>query len=129
MKEQMGVIGVACPDEYPLLGFISLVAPAIAMGNTVVVIPSQSDPLCATDCYQVLETSDLPAGVVNIVTGERDALSQVVAEHDDVDCMWYFGTADGCRQIELASACSLERKWVSYGHSAHWACIRSGDGT
>ena len=69
MKEPIGVVGMACPDEYPLLGFISLVAPAIAMGNTVVVIPSQRSPLSATDCYQVLETSDLPDGVVNIVPG------------------------------------------------------------
>ena len=95
MKEPIGVIGMACPDEYPLLGFISLVAPAIAMGNTVVVIPSQQSPLSATDCYQVFETSDLPAGVVNIVTGERDALSQVLTDHDDVDAMWYFGSAEG----------------------------------
>src|SRR5215471_2282878 len=85
MKEPIGVIGIACPDEYPLLGFISLVAPAIAMGNTVVAIPSQQSPLSATDCYQVFETSDLPDGVVNIVTGERDVLSKVLAEHDDVE--------------------------------------------
>ena len=128
MKEQMGVIGVACPDEYPLLGFISLVAPAIAMGNTVVVVPSQPYPLSATDCYQVLETSDLPAGVVNIVTGERDALSQVVAEHDDIDAMWYFGTADGSRQIELASAGNMKRTWVSYGHPRNWLDSVQGEG-
>jgi aldehyde dehydrogenase (NAD+) len=128
MKEQMGVIGIACPDEYPLLAFISLVAPAIAMGNTVVVIPSQLAPLSATDCYQVLETSDLPAGVVNIVTGERDALSQVVAEHDDVDAMWYFGTADGSRQIELASAGNMKRTWVNYGHTRNWLDSVQGEG-
>ncbi|MFL5690575.1 MAG: aldehyde dehydrogenase family protein [Ktedonobacteraceae bacterium] len=128
MKEQMGVMGIACPDEYPLLGFISLVAPAIAMGNTVVVIPSQLAPLSATDCYQVLETSDLPAGVVNIVTGERDALSQVVAEHDDVDAMWYFGTADGSRQIELASAGNMKRTWVNYGHPRNWLDSVQGEG-
>src|SRR2546425_810008 len=56
MEEPIGVIGMACPDEYPLLGFVSLVAPAIAIGNTVVVVPSQQSPLSATDCYQVLET-------------------------------------------------------------------------
>ncbi|HTD20424.1 MAG TPA: aldehyde dehydrogenase family protein, partial [Ktedonobacteraceae bacterium] len=128
MKEQMGVIGIACPDEYPLLAFISLVAPAIAMGNTVVVIPSQLAPLSATDCYQVLETSDLPAGVVNIVTGERDALSQVVAEHDDVDAMWYFGTTDGSRQIELASAGNMKRTWVNYGHTRNWLDSVQGEG-
>ena len=72
MNEPIGVIGVACPDEQPLLGFVSLVAPAIAMGNTVVVDSvASAHPLAATDFYQVLETSDVPAGVVNIVTGDR----------------------------------------------------------
>ncbi|HEY1353665.1 MAG TPA: aldehyde dehydrogenase family protein, partial [Ktedonobacteraceae bacterium] len=67
LPEPVGVIGIACPDACPLLGFLSLVAPALAMGNTVVVIPSQPAPLSATDCYQVFETSDVPAGVINIV--------------------------------------------------------------
>jgi aldehyde dehydrogenase (NAD+) len=128
LPEPIGVIGMACPDEYPLLGFISLVAPAIAMGNTVVVIPSQQAPLSATDCYQVLETSDLPAGVVNIVTGDRDALSQVLSDHDDVDSMWYFGPLEGCRRVELASAGNMKRTWVSYGHPRDWLNTVQGEG-
>ncbi len=128
MKEPIGVIGIACPDECPLLGFVSLVAPAIAMGNTVVVIPSQSSPLSATDCYQVFETSDLPDGVVNIVTGEREALSSVLADHDDVEAMWYFGSADGSRRVELASAGNMKRTWVSYGHTRNWLDSFQGEG-
>ncbi len=128
MHEPIGVIGMACPDEYPLLGFISLVAPAIAMGNTVVVIPSQQSPLSATDCYQVFETSDLPAGVVNIVTGERDTLSQVLADHDDVDAMWYFGPAEGSKRVELASAGNMKRTRVNYGHSRNWLDNVQGEG-
>jgi len=120
MPEPMGVIGVACPNVYPLLGFISLVAPAIAMGNAIVVVPSQQFPLSATDCYQVFETSDLPSGVVNIVTGERDTLSQVLAEHDDVDAMWYFGSAEGSKRVEFASAGNMKRTWVSNGHERDW---------
>src|SRR5881392_2971106 len=80
-----------------LPGPISMRVPVIAMGNTVIVIPSQQSPLSATDCYQVFETSDLPDGVVNIVTGERDALCQVLADHEDVDAMWYFGSVDGSK--------------------------------
>jgi len=114
------VMGIACPDEYPLLGFISLVAPTISMGNTVIVIPSQQSPLSATDCYQVLETSDLPGGVVNIVTGDHDTLNQVLADHDDVDSMWYFGTAEGSKSVELASAGNMKRTWVNYGHPRDW---------
>ncbi|TMD41807.1 MAG: aldehyde dehydrogenase family protein [Chloroflexi bacterium] len=128
MNEAIGVIGMACPDEYPLLGFISLVAPAIAMGNTVIVIPSQQAPLSATDCYQVFETSDLPDGVVNIVTGERDALCQVLADHEDVDAMWYFGSADGSKQVELASAGNMKRTWVNYGHARNWLDSEQGEG-
>ncbi len=128
MPEAIGVIGMACPEEHPLLGFVSLVAPAIAMGNTIVVIPSQVAPLSATDCYQVLETSDLPAGVVNIVTGDRDLLSQVLAEHDDVDAMWYFGPAEGCKRVELASAGNMKRTWVSYGHPRDWMDTVQGEG-
>ncbi len=128
LPEPIGVIGIACPDEYPLLGLISLIAPAIAMGNTIVVIPSPQTPLSATDCYQVLETSDLPVGVVNIVTGERDILSQVLADHDDVDSMWYFGPLEGCRRVELASAGNMKRTWVSYGHPRDWLDVLQGEG-
>ena len=74
VNEPIGVIGIGCPDEMPLLGFVSLMAPAISRGNTVVMIPSQKYPLSATDFYQVLDTSDVPNGVVNIVTGDRDHL-------------------------------------------------------
>jgi aldehyde dehydrogenase (NAD+) len=128
MHEPIGVIGLTCPDEYPLLGFISLVAPAIAMGNTVVAIPSQAAPLSATDCYQVFETSDLPAGVVNIVTGERDVLSQVLAEHDDVDAMWYSGSVAGSKLVEFASAGNMKRTWVSYGRPRNWLNPLQGEG-
>jgi aldehyde dehydrogenase (NAD+) len=128
MHEAIGVIGIACPDEYPLLGFVSLIAPAIAMGNTVVVIPSESSPLSATDFYQVLETSDLPAGVVNIVTGERDVLSQVLADHDDVEAMWYFGSEEGSKLVEFASAGNMKRTWVNYGHPRNWLDAVQGEG-
>src|SRR5260370_37721830 len=87
-----------------------------------------SYPLIDADCYQVLETSDLPAGFVNIVTGERDALSQVLAEHDDVDAMWYFGSADGSKRVELASHGNMKRTWVNYGHSRDWFDSVQGEG-
>ncbi len=128
MPEAIGVMAMICPDEYPLLGFVSLVAPAIAMGNTLVVVPSQQSPLSATDFYQVLETSDLPDGVVNIVTGDRDTLSQVLADHDDVDALWYLGTVEGCKNVELASAGNMKRTWVNYGHPRNWFDPVQGEG-
>lgn len=120
MNEPIGVMGIACPVARPLLGFISLVLPAIAMGNRVVAVPSQSHPLAATDLYQVIDTSDLPGGVVNIVTGERDVLAKTLAEHDDVDVMWYFGTEEGGRMVEEASAGNLKQTWVEDGAARDW---------
>jgi aldehyde dehydrogenase (NAD+) len=128
MKEPIGVIGVACPDEAPLLGFVSLVAPAIAMGNAVVAIPSERWPLAATDFYQVLDTSDVPGGVVNIVTGRRDELTQTLAAHDDVDSMWYFGGAEGSEAVERLSAGNMKRTWVGYGRPRDWFDLEQGEG-
>ncbi|NWF67605.1 MAG: aldehyde dehydrogenase family protein [Chloroflexi bacterium] len=128
VHEPLGVIGIACPDEYPLLGFVALVAAAIARGNTVVALPSPTQPLSATDLYQVLETSDVPAGVVNIVTGARDALAKTLAEHDDVDAVWYFGDAEGCRQVEMLAASNMKRTWVGYGERRDWLDAHQGMG-
>ena len=114
MHEPIGVVGIAAPEEFPLLGFISYVAPAIALGNTTVVIPSQASPLAATDFYSVLETSDVPAGVINIVTGDKNALAKVLAEHDDIEAIWYFGDKDGVKGVELASANNMKRTWTSW---------------
>ena len=121
MNEPVGVIGIVCPDEAPLLGLISLVAPAIAMGNTTVVVPSDAYPLAATDFYQVLETSDLPAGVVNIVTGRHQALAITLADHDDVDAVWYHGSDDLSGMIEQAAAHNLKRSWVNHGQARDWS--------
>ncbi len=114
MNEPIGVIGIACPDELPLLGLVSLVGPAMATGNTAIVIPSQQYPLSATDFYSVLETSDVPGGVVNIVTGDKDALVRVLAEHDDVDAVWYFGRQEGVKNVELSSASNMKRTWATW---------------
>jgi len=125
MNEPIGVVGIACPDEQPLLGLISLVAPAICVGNTVVAVPSESAPLAATDFYQVLETSDVPSGVINIVTGPKDSLAKTLAEHDDVDAVWYFGSADGVTAVETASAGNMKRTWCA---SAPRAWMDRGEG-
>ncbi|MGZ8470422.1 MAG: aldehyde dehydrogenase family protein [Gemmatirosa sp.] len=114
MHEPIGVVGVVAPDESPLLGLVSLVGPLLATGNTVVAIPSERHPLAATDFYSVLDTSDVPGGVINIVTGPRDALATVLAEHDDVDAVWYFGGAEGAAAVERASAGNMKRTWAEW---------------
>jgi aldehyde dehydrogenase (NAD+) len=112
VPEPLGVMGIVCPDDFPLLGFVALVAPPVAMGNCVVAVPSPTHPLSATDLYQVLETSDVPAGVINIVTGERNVLAGVLAEHDDVDGIWYVGDREGIELVEYASAGNMKRTWT-----------------
>jgi aldehyde dehydrogenase (NAD+) len=112
MHEPIGVVGVAAPESHPLLGFVSVLAPTIAVGNTLVALPSAAHPLTATDFYGVLETSDLPGGVVNIVTGDKEALALILAEHLDVDAVWFCGSKAGGRAIEAASAGNMKRTWL-----------------
>ncbi len=120
MYEPWGVMGIACPDEAPLLGFVSLVMPAIAMGNRVIAVPSSRYPLAATDLYTVFDTSDVPDGVVNIVTGERDVLVKTLAEHDEVAAVWYFGSQAGSAMVEKAAAGNIKSTWVNYGRALAW---------
>ena len=120
MNEAVGVVGAFCPDETPLLGFVSVMAPLIAMGNTCVLIPSQAFPLSATDFYQVLETSDLPAGVVNIVTGSHQELAKPLAGHLDVDAVWSFSSSPISAILQVESAGNVKRTWVNNAHARDW---------
>ena len=128
LNEPWGVMGISCPDEAPLLAFVSLALPAIAMGNRIVITPPPRQPLAATDLYQVLDTSDVPGGVVNIVTGDRDTLAKVLARHDDVACCWYVGSAEGSAMVERESAGNLKATWVNYGRARDWFDPQQGQG-
>jgi aldehyde dehydrogenase (NAD+) len=128
MNEPIGIVGITCPDDAPLLSFVSLVMPAFVMGNRVVVIPSERWPLVATDLYQVLDTSDVPGGTINIVTGERDALTAVLAAHDDVDAYWYVGPKAGSELVEKASVGNMKRTWVNDGRRRDWYDAAQAEG-
>jgi aldehyde dehydrogenase (NAD+) len=121
MNEPTGAIGIIAPDEAPLLGLVSLIAPAISMGNTVVAVPSDAYPLAATDFYQVLETSDVPPGVVNIVTGAHADLARPLASHMDLDAVWCFSSSDLSGTVEKAAAGNLKRTWVNHARATDWA--------
>jgi aldehyde dehydrogenase (NAD+) len=127
MNEPVGVIGVICADEAPLLGLVSTVAPAIAMGNRVVAVASEPFPLAATDFYQVLDTSDVPGGVVNILTGSHVELAPQLAGHMDVDAVWCFSSTDLSGVVEKESAATLKRTWVNDGRARDWFG-RAGEG-
>jgi aldehyde dehydrogenase (NAD+) len=114
MNEPVGVIGVVCPDDYPLLGFVSAVAPALALGNTVIAVPGETAPLLATDLYQVADTSDVPAGALSIITGRRSDLVGPLAGHDDVDGLWYFAASRAdAMLIERSAAGNMKRTWIA----------------
>jgi aldehyde dehydrogenase (NAD+) len=83
-------------------------------------VPAPLAPLAATDFYQVIETSDVPDGVVNIVTGSRDELAKVLASHDEVSAMWYVGSKDGSAMVEKQSAGNLKATWVNDGRARDW---------
>jgi aldehyde dehydrogenase (NAD+) len=120
MTEPIGSVGIICPRETPLLGFLSTVLPAIATGNAVVAIPSESYPLITGDLYQVFETSDLPAGVVNIVTGRASELLKTLAEHDDIDAIWSFGDQSSAIAAKSASAGNLKQTFTNEGRVIDW---------
>jgi aldehyde dehydrogenase (NAD+) len=127
MNEPIGVLGLVCPVEAPLLGFLSLVLPAVAMGNTVVAVPSERWPLLATDLYQVFDTSDVPGGVINIVTGTRKELAPVLAAHDDVDSIWFYGPREEAAEVEKLSAGNMKRTHVEW-EAVDWLDDRAGQG-
>ena len=128
MHEPLGVVGAVCPDEAPLLGLVSVLGPLLATGNAAVVIPSRAAPLVATDLYQVLDTADVPGGVVNLVTGLHDEVVPTLAAHDDVDGVWYFGSAEGSAAVEKASTGNMKRTWVSYGATMDWIASAHAQG-
>ena len=120
MNEAVGTLGILCPRELPLLGFFSAVLPAIAMGNTVVAVPSELDPLVTSELYQVFETSDVPGGVINIVTGRAAELLKTLAEHDDIDGIWAFGDFALVEKAKALSVGNLKQVFTNEGRSIDW---------
>ncbi|XP_025770421.1 aldehyde dehydrogenase family 16 member A1 isoform X2 [Puma concolor] len=127
LREPLGVLAIVCPDEWPLLAFVSLLAAALAHGNTVVLVPSGVCPIPALEVCQDMATL-LPAGLVNVVTGDRDHLTRCLALHQDVQALWYFGSAQGSQFVEWASAGNLKPVWVNRGRPRAWDQEAQGAG-
>ena len=121
MNEATGVIGAFCPDDSPLAGLAHVIGASMAMGNRLVAVASHPFPLIATDLYQVIETSDVPAGVVNIVTGDPAELAPHLAGHADVDAVWSFASVDLSAVIEAEAAGNLKRTWVTNARAMDWS--------
>ena len=128
MNEPIGTVGIICPREAPLLGFLSLVMPVIAAGNAAIVVPSEAYPLITGDLYQLFDTSDLPGGVVNIVTGYASQLLKVLAEHDDVDAIWCFGDEANAAAAKSFSTGNLKQVFTNEGRAIDWFDVKQGEG-
>jgi aldehyde dehydrogenase (NAD+) len=128
MNEAIGTVGVICPREAPLLGFLSLVMPALAVGNTVIAVPSEAYPLITGDLYQLFDTSDLPGGALNIVTGYTSQLLKTLAEHDDVDAIWCFGDGASAVAAKAMSMGNLKQVWTNEGRAIDWFNPRLAEG-
>jgi aldehyde dehydrogenase (NAD+) len=128
MKEPIGAVGIVCPDDDPLVGLLSLLLPVLAMGNTAVVIPSETYPLVVGDLYQVFDTSDLPDGAVNIVTGYRSQLLKTLAEHDGVDALWCFGSEADVSAAKSLSTGNLKQVFTNEGRTVDWFDREQGEG-
>ncbi|MGO9794809.1 MAG: aldehyde dehydrogenase family protein [Terracidiphilus sp.] len=120
MNEAVGAIGILAPSEAPLLGLLSLVLPAIAVGNTVVAVPSDRYPLIIGDLYQLLDTSDVPAGVVNLVAGRPAELAKTLAEHDGIEAIWCFRSNEEADAVRAASIGNMKQVWTNDGHEYDW---------
>jgi aldehyde dehydrogenase (NAD+) len=128
MNEPIGTVAVVCPSGTPLLGFFSLVLPVLAAGNTVVAVPSEAYPLITGDLYQIFETSDLPGGALNIVTGRASELLKILAEHDDVDAIWCHGDETMCSAAKALSVGNLKQVWTNEAREIDFFDPRQGEG-
>jgi len=120
MPEAVGAIGILAPSEAPLLGLLSLILPAIAVGNTVVAVPSERYPLIIGDLYQIFDTSDLPGGVVNLVAGRPAELAKTLAEHDGIEAIWCFRSNEEASFVRAASIGNMKQVWTNDGHGYDW---------
>ena len=120
MREPVGVVGALCPDEAPLLGLVTVMGAAMALGNAAVLVASEPYPLAAWDLATVLEASDVPAGAVNVLTGSHAELAPVLAGHMGVDAAWSFSSSDVSGEVERLSAGDLKRTWVNHARARDW---------
>jgi len=110
IPEPTGVVGVVAPETSSLLGLVSRLAPPLVTGNTVVLLASETRPLPAVTLTEVLATSDVPGGVVNVLTGRKSELIPVLAAHADVDALDTWGVPDDLRvAVEQSAADDIKR--------------------
>ncbi len=128
LPEPIGVLAQVAPEESPLLSTISLIAPAIAMGNRIVLIPSERFASVALELVQTFETSDVPAGVINIVSGNKRELAEQLAGNAEADAMWCWADQETLGSVETISARDLKRLWVHNDKDRDWQDSAQSEG-
>ena len=127
LPEPVGILAQIAPENSPLISTISLIAPAIAMGNCIVFVPSQKFASVALELVQTFETSDVPAGVINIVSGIKQDLAEQLAGHAEADAMWCWAESDLVSSVESISARDLKRLWVNDDEDIDWLNPMQGE--
>ena len=128
MNEPVGTVSIICPNEVPLLGFLSVVMPALAAGNTVIAVPSETYPLITGDLYQLFDTSDMPAGAINMVAGSASQLLKTLAEHDGVDAIWSFTDEADAAAAKAHSIGNLKQVFTNEGRAIDWFNPQQSEG-
>ncbi len=125
LKEPLGIVGVVCPNHLPLLGLVTMVASLLSTGNRCIVVPSESSPLSSMDFSQIIDTSDVPPGVINVITGHHNELVKTVVEHDEINAIWFAGCPSQHSMVSKLSAGNLKRVWLLEKNLNFWYNLRS----
>ena len=122
VKEPIGVVANILNDDYPLLSLITTLGSNFAAGNASIIVPGQKTSLLATELYQLLETSDVPAGYINILTTKQNSLNKILSEHENIDGIWFFSENNNERLKVIQSTTSnLKRTWCPQSKNLDWS--------
>ena len=121
MKEPLGVMTSILSDDSPLLNLVTVMGSVFSTGNTNIIVPGQRTSLIATELYQVLDTSDVPGGYVNILTAKENELNKTLSQHENIEGIWYFG-ADSAQRSEIVknTTSNIKRYWCPEEKHLDW---------
>ena len=121
MKEPLGVMTSILSDDSPLLNLVTVMGSVFSTGNTNIIVPGQKTSLIATELYQVLDTSDVPGGYVNILTAKENELNKTLSQHENIEGIWYFGADSSQRSNIIKNTTSnLKRYWCPEEKHVDW---------
>ena len=121
LKETFDAISIILSDHDPLLSLVTCMSAAFATGNAQILVPSQKTSLLATELYQVLDTSDVPGGYINILTAKDNELNSTLSKHENIDGIWYFGNNQSEKSIIIKNTTSnLKKYWIPEEKNIDW---------